>query len=115
MLFAICLQELAVVRSFPPLPESGEVPEDADTEAADSETTVEDEAEDEETDDANNFVIQPRTSSVEALSDTESSPAEHDIDADVEPLIHAAPPVSPTAAPKRSTGGFADEDALFDS
>ena len=64
MLFAICLQELAVARSFPPLPESGEVPEDADTEAADSEATVEDEAEDEETDDANNFFIQPRTSSV---------------------------------------------------
>ena len=126
MLFDLCnclfFQGCAVPRSFPLTPESGEAPEDADTEAvesraADSEATVEDAVEDAESskgiaddaaDEVNDFIMAPRPRDVESLSDSESSP-----EADDPALVDAAPRTSPTAAPKQPKGGFADEDDLF--
>ena len=98
------------------------MPEDADTEAADSravdsEATVEDAVEDAESsegiaddvaDEANDFIMAPRLHDVESLSDSESSP-----EADAPALVDAAPSTSPPAAPKQPKGGFADEDDLF--
>ena len=110
------------MRSFPLGPESGEAPEDADMEAADSraadsEATMEDVAEgiesseelaDDVADEAAGFIIAPRPRNVEGLSDSDSSP-----EADAPALVDAAPPTSPPAAPKLPKGGFADEDDLF--
>ena len=126
MLFDSCnclfLQGSAVPRSFPFTPESGEAPEDADTEVADSrvadsEATLEDSVEDVESsegvgddaaDEANDFIMAPRPRDVESLSDSESSP-----EADDPALVDAARPASPPAAPKQTRGGFADEDDLL--
>ena len=91
--------------------------ETADSRAADSEATIDDAAEDAESseeladdvaDEATEFIIAPRPSDVEGLSDSESSP-----EADDPALVDAAPSTSSPAAPKQPKGGFADEDDLF--
>ena len=113
---------LCCCEEFPPGLESGEAPEDADMEAADSraadsEATIEDAAEDVESseeladdvaDEAADFIMAPRPRDVEGLSDSESSP-----EADAPALVNAAPSTSPPAAQKQPKGGFADEDDLF--
>ena len=106
-----CCEEL------PPGPKSGEAPEDADTETADSEATTENEVEDVESseeladdvaDEAAGFVMAPRPRNVEGLSDSESHP-----EADAPALVDAAPSTSPLAVQKQQKGGFADENDLF--
>ena len=110
------------MRSFLLGPKSGEAPEDADTEAADSraadsEATAENTVEDVESsggievdvaDEANDFIMAPRSRDVESLSDSESSP-----EADAPALVDAVPSTLPPAAAKQPKGGFADEDDLF--
>ena len=59
-------------------------------------------------DEANEFIMAPRSRDVESPSDSESSP-----EADATALVDAAPSTSPPAAPKQPKGGFADEDDLF--
>ena len=110
-----CLQDLAVPRCFPPPPESGEMPEDEDTENV-AEEVDDSEATEEEADDADNYVVEQRPQDVETLSDTESSPeAQHGFNADVDALVDAAPSAPPPTAQKRSAGVFAEEDSLFSS
>ena len=119
--YLLCLpfffQNLAVARSFPPSPESGAAPEDEDTEnlagdESDDEATEEDV---DEGDNANEFIVDQRMHNVETLSDTESSPeADHGLNADDPPVIDAVPLTATPAAQKRSAGGFADEESLFD-
>ena len=79
---------------------------------SDSEATEEDT---DDGDNANEFIVEQRVHNVETLSDTESSPeADHGLNADDAPVIDAAPSTATPAAQKRSAGGFADEESLFD-
>ena len=107
-------QSLFVARSYPP----SDVPEDEDTEnligdESDGEATEGDRADD--SDNADDLVVEQRGHNVETLSDTESSPkADHGLRADDIPIPDAALLTDTPAPPKRSAGGFVDEDSLFD-
>src|SRR3954451_17337702 len=90
-----------------PLPESGETPEDSDTEMAGSEATADEGGE--EADDADNFVVQHRARAADASSEAESSSGDElHFDADTDSLVDAAPSVLPTIALEHHTEGFAD-------
>ena len=68
-----------------------------------------------EGDNVDDFVVELHSHNVETLSDTESSPeADHGLRADDVLIPDAAPLTDAPAPPKRSAGGFVDEDSLFD-
>ena len=77
----VILQDLAVKKSFPPLPESGEVPEDEDSdedvdddeESGDESTRIASEYEEDEDEESNAFIISHRGGDSDALGDTASS------------------------------------------
>ena len=115
--FISCQQDAAAVaRFFPPRPESGEVPEDVESEdLAEDESEAEASEEGEETED-DEFILTARNSPADELKDTAASrPSTHDDDADAPSLTDAAAKPSAPEARKRTTGTFADEDSLFSS
>ena len=77
----LILQDLAVKKSFPPLPESGEVPEDEDSdedvdddeESGDESTRIASEYEEDEDEESNAFIVSHRGGDSDVLGDTASS------------------------------------------
>ena len=106
-------QSLLVARSFPP----AEAPEDEESEnlggdESDGEASVGDRGDN--GDNADDVVVEQHSRNVEAPSDNESSPeTDHGPRADDVLVPDAAPSASAPAPPKRSAGGFVDEDSLF--
>ena len=100
-----------MARSFPPIPESGQAPEDVKSEsllAVDSEAEVSEEGEDD--DDGGEFFLARRGRPADELIDIAgSSPSNHDDDAG------ATSDTSAPAGQKRAASAFADEDALWSS
>ena len=104
---SIAAQDFVVYRSFPPVPESGEVPEDDDSEENDDSdeesidestqlSSAEEAEEDEE--DAGDFSIHRRGDDSDVLRDTASSGSGEKVDAEEE-----SPKASrPVAGTKRS-------------
>ena len=98
-----------MVRSFPLIPESGEAPEDIESEsllAVDSEAEVSEEGEDD--DDGDEFFLARRGRPADDLIDMAgSSPSNHHDGAD------ATADTSAPAGQKRAASAFVDEDALW--
>ena len=75
------MQDIAVKKSFPPLPESGEVPEDEDSdedvdddeESGDESTRIASEYEEDEDEESNAFIVSHRGDDSDVLGDTASS------------------------------------------
>ena len=99
-----------MVRSYPPVPESGEAPEDVESEslvAVDSDAEV---SEEEDDDEGSGFFLARRDRRADDLHDTAgSSPSNQDEDAEV------TVDVSAPEAPKRAASAFADENSLWSS
>jgi hypothetical protein len=117
----ILIQQTSTIsRCYPPAPgtrkklEDDEAMRDVEENvkvANDSEATDDKEEED----DAGTFIIEYRGATIDDLDDTaESSPSgQNENDVDCIPFVCAAPEASTSQPPKRSSGGFADEDELI--
>ena len=104
-----------MARSYPPMPENGEAPEDIEFESLIAADTDVEASEDDE-DDA--FFLARRTRPADDLHDTAGSSPENPDDDPAEP--RAADPSaiadpSTAAVRKRPAGAFADEDSLISS
>ena len=99
-----------MARSYPPVPESGEAPEDDESEslvAVESDAKV---SKEEDDDEGSGFFLARRDHPADDLHDTAgSSPSNQDEDAEV--TVNA----SAREAPKRAASAFADENSLWSS
>ena len=112
-----CCQDFVVARCFPPSPESGEVPEDEESEELAEEVSGFDAADEEDETEDDDFIVSHRDHVADELNDTAaSSPSTHNgNDADAPSFVDAAVGTLARQAQKRTAGAFADEDSLFSS
>ena len=98
------------MRSYPPVPESGEEPEDIESEDIVEEETEAEVPEDDEETKEDDFYLLRRDRPAEELVDTAgSSPSTQEEETDM-----AVDNLAPTAQ-KRAEGAFADEGSLWSS